>query len=69
MPENKISFEEAYQKLEEISQKIENDTLSLEESLELFEEGLKLSGYCSKILKNAKQKIDTITAENGDKEW
>ncbi len=68
MPENKISFEEAFQKLEEISKKIETEELSLDESLKLFEEGLKLSGYCSKILEDAKQKIETITTENGDKE-
>ena len=67
MTENKMSFEEAFARLQEISVKIENEELSLDESLKLFEESLKLSGYCSNILENAKQKIDTITAEIGDK--
>ena len=66
MPEDKISFEEAFAKLQEISEKIENEELSLDESLQLFEEGLKLSGHCSKILEDAKQKIETITADFGE---
>ena len=38
MTENKMSFEEAFARLQEISVKIENEELSLDESLKLFEE-------------------------------
>ncbi len=64
MAENKISFEEAFAKLQEISEKIEKENLSLDESIALFEEGVKLSGYCSKILEEAKQKITKLSGDN-----
>ncbi|MBR6573269.1 MAG: exodeoxyribonuclease VII small subunit [Clostridia bacterium] len=64
MSERKISFEEAFEKLKEISEKIENENLTLDESIALFEEGVKLSGYCSKILEEAKQKITRLSEEN-----
>ncbi len=64
MAEDKISFEEAFAKLKEISEKIEKEDLTLDESITLFEEGVKLSGYCSKILEEAKQKITRLSEEN-----
>ena len=64
MLERKISFEEAFEKLKQISEKIENENLTLDESIALFEEGVKLSGYCSKILEEAKQKITKLSEEN-----
>lgn len=64
MAEDKISFEEAFAKLKEISEKIEKEDLTLDESIALFEEGVKLSGYCSKILEEAKQKITRLSEEN-----
>ena len=59
--DNKISFEEAFAKLQEISDKIEKESLTLDESIALFEEGVKLSAYCSKILEEAKQKITKLS--------
>lgn len=64
MEEKKLSFEEAFAKLQEISEKIEKENLNLDESIALFEEGVKLSGYCSKILDEAKQKITKLSEEN-----
>ena len=61
MMDNKISFEEAFAKLQEISDKIEKESLTLDESIALFEEGVKLSAYCSKILEEAKQKITKLS--------
>ena len=61
MEEKKLSFEEAFAKLQEISEKIEKENLNLDESIALFEEGVKLSGYCSKILDEAKQKITKLS--------
>ena len=62
--DNKISFEEAFAKLQEISDKIEKESLTLDESIALFEEGVKLSAYCSKILDEAKQKITKLSEGN-----
>lgn len=64
MAENKISFEEAFEKLRQISEKIESENLTLDESIALFEEGVKLSAYCSKILEEAKQKITKLSGDN-----
>lgn len=64
MEEKKLSFEEAFAKLQEISDKIEKESLTLDESILLFEEGVKLSAYCSKILEEAKQKITKLSEEN-----
>lgn len=61
MMDNKISFEEAFAKLQEISDKMEKESLTLDESIALFEEGVKLSAYCSKILEEAKQKITKLS--------
>ena len=57
----KLSFEESINKLEEIVKKLECGEESLESSLKLFEEGSKLSVNCYKTLKNAEQKISTLS--------
>ena len=58
--ENKMSFEEAYKKLEEIAIKLESPDITLDESIALFDEGMKLSKYCSEVLQRAKQKIEML---------
>lgn len=63
--ENKISFEEAYKKLEEIAEKLESSEITLDESIALFEEGVRLSAYCNDILNAARQKIETLEKDNG----
>ena len=58
--ENKITFEQALAKLEKIVRELENGDIALEESIKLFEEGVKLSGICSSLLKEAKQKVEIL---------
>lgn len=55
-----MTFEEAIVRLEEISKAL-GDGASLEQSLELYEEGAKLAAFCSKALKNAEQKLITLS--------
>lgn len=57
----KMTYEQAIKKLEEIVEKLEDGSLSIEESLELYEEGAKLSEFCHKILKEARQKLTDIS--------
>lgn len=57
----KLNFEESINKLEEIVKKLECGEESLESSLKLFEEGSKLSVNCYKTLKNAEQKVSTLS--------
>ena len=57
-----MTFEKAMTRLEQIVSLLENGSCTLDESLKLFEEGTKLTGYCSKALKTAEQKIVKLTA-------
>ncbi len=65
-----ITFEEALSKLENIVKQLESGEATLEESLHLFEDGIQLSGLCSNLLKNAKQKVEILieTADGVKKE-
>ena len=53
----KLTYEEAYDKLEEILMKLESKNTSLDESLCLYEEGIKLFKHCNKLLEDAELKI------------
>lgn len=66
MAENN-SFETNFARLEEIVAVLEKGECSLEESMALFEEGVKLSAECDKSLKNANQRLITLSEkENGE---
>ncbi len=55
------TFEKAMTRLEQIVAALEGGKCSLDDSLTLFEEGTKLTAYCSKLLKEAEQKIVKLT--------
>lgn len=57
------TFEKAMTRIEEIVATLEGGRCSLDDSLKLFEEGTKLTAYCSKLLKEAQQKIVKLTAD------
>ncbi|KPP98552.1 MAG: exodeoxyribonuclease VII small subunit XseB [Bacteroidetes bacterium HLUCCA01] len=59
----RISFEEALQKLEAIVNKLEDGSVSLEESVSLYEEGMKLSKHCSEILEQAELRIEKVNQD------
>lgn len=59
----KITYEDAINRLEEIVNILEKNEISLDESMKLFEEGTALTSYCSNKLKEAKQKITELTKE------
>jgi exodeoxyribonuclease VII small subunit len=59
----RISFEEALQKLEAIVNKLEDGAVPLEESVSLFEEGMKLSKHCSEILEKAELRIEKVNQD------
>jgi len=58
---NSLSFEKQLNRLEEIVQMLESGNFELSESMKLFEEGVRLSGECSKQLKEAELKITQFT--------
>lgn len=59
--EQTLTFEKAMIRLEEIVSLLENGKCTLDESLKLFEEGTHLTVFCSDSLKQAEQKIITLT--------
>ena len=62
-----MTFEQAMKRLEEIVTQLEAGEAPLDKSMALFEEGTKLTAYCSRLLKEAEQKIVKLTdVENGD---
>ena len=64
--EEKVSFEEAVQRLEQIVRQLETGNAPLDKSLELYEEGIFLVKKCTNELKNAEKKIKILTAEDGN---
>jgi exodeoxyribonuclease VII small subunit len=60
MSDEKISFEEAFKKLQENEARISEEGISLEDSIKAYKEGLKNYKICADILKNAAQKIELI---------
>ena len=53
------------QELEGIVEKMESGELSLEDSLQSFERGVQLARHSQKKLKEAEQKVQILTTENG----
>lgn len=58
--EEKITFEEAYKKLEDASSKLDKTDITLEEAIKNYEDGVKYYKICKDILEEAKGKI-TLT--------
>ena len=61
MAKQKMSFEQALERLEEIVSKIEDGQVSLEQSIEKYAEGIKLIDQCRSILDKAEKKIELLT--------
>ncbi len=59
----KESFEQAIIRLEEIVVRLESGTEPLDSAMKLFEEGTKLAAACETRLRNARQKLTVLTAE------
>ena len=63
--ENNATFEDALKELEVIVEKLESGSLKLDEMIKLFEKGVNLTKSCQIYLKDAEDKVQTIT-KNGD---
>lgn len=61
----KKTFESALARLEEITNELENGELSLENSLKKFDEGIKLAGFCSEQLSEARAKVEMLLDKDG----
>lgn len=54
---DKLTYEQAVNRLEEIVSILNEPTTTLDDSLKLFEEGTRLTAFCTERLENAKAKI------------
>jgi exodeoxyribonuclease VII small subunit len=66
--EQKISFEEAMNKLEQIVDKLEEGDVPLEEAIVFYKEGMELSKLCHDKLKNVEEQLTQIITEDGRKQ-
>lgn len=66
--EDKITFEEAMEKLEVIVDKLEEGDIPLEEAISIYREGMDLSRICQDKLKNIEEQLTQIITEDGAKE-
>lgn len=56
-----LDFEKSLSELENIIKKLESGECSLNESIALFEQGIKHTNECRNALKDAEQKIISLT--------
>lgn len=63
--EEKLSFEQALQRLEEVVRELEGGDLSLEQALTLFQEGVALARQCGTQLDQAEARIEQLLEEDG----
>jgi exodeoxyribonuclease VII small subunit len=61
----KLSFEEAIQRLDTIVKNLEGGKAQIDEALLLFEEGVKLVKSCESQLKSIEEKTAKILNESG----
>jgi exodeoxyribonuclease VII small subunit len=65
---NKLSFEEAMNKLEGIVERLEEGDVPLEEAIAIYKEGMELSKLCHDKLKNVEEQLAQIITEDGRRE-
>ena len=58
--EQKITFEEAFRRLEELVQTLEEGKLSLEDTRRLYEEGMDLARLCNRMLSATELRITEL---------
>ncbi|WNS74176.1 exodeoxyribonuclease VII small subunit [Bacillus sp. DTU_2020_1000418_1_SI_GHA_SEK_038] len=66
--EQKLTFEEAMEKLEVIVEKLEEGDVPLEEAINIYKQGMELSKLCHDKLKNVESQLTQILTEDGRKE-
>lgn len=67
MNTEKLSFEEAYAKLDETVAALRDGQMPLEQALHYYEEGMKLARYCNILLQKAELRMQQLGMdEHGD---
>lgn len=63
--EDRLTFEQAYTRLQQIVERLEAADLSLEESVALYEQGQALARLCGEMLDAAELRVQQVT-EDGE---
>ena len=61
-----LSFEDSLSELEALVDILEKGEMSLEDSLKTFERGVELTRTCQEALKDAEQKVRSLSSPNED---
>ncbi|UII54798.1 exodeoxyribonuclease VII small subunit [Cytobacillus spongiae] len=64
----KLSFEEAMEKLEGIVERLEEGDVPLEEAISIYKKGMDLSKLCHEKLKNVEEQLTQILVEDDQKQ-
>lgn len=59
----KMTFEQATQRLDELVKKMESGTLPLDDMVAAFEEGNRLISFCSKKLNDVERRVELLTQQ------
>ncbi len=60
-----VDFEKSLTRLQDIVRDLEQGNISLDEALKKYEEGVKIAQGCSKMLKDAKVKVERLVKKDG----
>jgi exodeoxyribonuclease VII small subunit len=60
-----LTFEQSMHELETLVTKMEHGDLPLEDALQSFERGIQLARHSQQKLKDAEQKVQILTTQNG----
>ena len=61
-----VDFEKQLEQLESLVTALEGGDLSLEDSMKSFEQGIKVARECQQALKEAEQKVETLTRQGNE---
>lgn len=61
----KLSIEEAFEKLDAMLQQMESDDFSLEDSFKNYREGMELLKYCNDSIDEVEQKVLALNEDGG----
>lgn len=64
-PSDSFNFEQSLEQLNTLVEKMEQGDIPLEQSLEYFEKGVNLISGCQKALKQAEQKVQKLSKQQG----
>ena len=63
METQKMTYEEAFSRLEEISEAMSAASVPLDKLMQLYEEGMGLAAHCEKLLKGYEARLEKVSKQ------